>query len=680
MLKLRNILLCDYVYYIILLVLFIYFILVGFVFKKDTCYKDFNNEKFKIVNILKKDDMVTLTLKGKEKVLGKYLCKGNFPFSLGDSVIVSGDKLDISSNTVPNTFNYKKYLNNQRIYNVVKIRSIKLCKKNKNIFYGIKNILLERKNKLNLTDDYIDALIFGNNKSINLDVKDSYQENGISHLFAISGLHISFFTGFISKFLKKIKVKENNRYNILIFFLIFYMFLTGFSMSVMRGTIFNILIIINKKYYFYIKPVNLLILTLCIIMTINSLYIYNVGLQFSFIISLFLIIFSDLINKRKSFIGKLLVTSFISFLASYPIVINNFYQVNFLSIIYNIFFVPFVSYLILPLAIISFIFPFLDNVYFFFINILENISLYLSNINCFKIIMCKLNLFFILFYYLLILFILFSYKNKNKNYLLLLLIFLFFHFLGPFNSKEEIVFLDVGQGDSALININNNITLIDTGGVLTYGNKHYTYSLSKNKILPYLKSLGIRKIDNLVLTHGDADHMRESLYIVDKFKVQKVIFNVGSYNDLELDLIKVLKKNKITYYKNVDSLDINNNKLYFLNTKIYDNENDNSNVIYTNINNKKILLMGDAGKDKELDIIDKYNIKDIDILKVGHHGSDTSSCKEFIDIIKPKKCIISVGKNNRFGHPKKSVIDILDNYCDIYRTDLDGSIKFNFKD
>ena len=118
--------------------------------------------------------------------------------------------------------------------------------------------------------------------------------------------------------------------------------------------------------------------------------------------------------------------------------------------------------------------------------------------------------------------------------------------------------------------------------------------------------------------------------------------------------------------------------MYFLNTGIYNNENDNSNVIYFIVNNYKFLLMGDAGVDKEKDILDEYDLSDIDVLKVGHHGSKTSSSKEFINEINPKYGIISVGKNNRYGHPNKEVLNTLDN-SKIYRTDQDGSIMFKIK-
>ena len=172
--------------------------------------------------------------------------------------------------------------------------------------------------------------------------------------------------------------------------------------------------------------------------------------------------------------------------------------------------------------------------------------------------------------------------------------------------------------------------------------------------------------------------MGEAINLVNNFKVEKVIFNCGEFNELELDLIKMLNKKKIPYYSCIKELNVSDNKLYFLNNKDYGNENDNSSVIYTELNNRKFLFMGDAGVEVEEDLIKKYNMQDIDVLKVGHHGSRTSSSKEFIDEINSEYSIISVGKNNRYGHPNDNVLDNLVD-SQIYRTDQDGSIMFKIK-
>ena len=181
-----------------------------------------------------------------------------------------------------------------------------------------------------------------------------------------------------------------------------------------------------------------------------------------------------------------------------------------------------------------------------------------------------------------------------------------------------------------------------------------------------------------MLSHGDYDHMGEAINLVENFKVEKVIFNCGPYNDLENELIEVLDKKKIKYYSYIKELNVDNNKLHFLQTKEYDNENENSNIIYTKLNGYRFMFMGDAGVEKEKDILEKYNVSKIDVLKIGHHGSKTSSDKNFIDEMNPKYSVISVGKNNRYGHPNKEVLNNLDN-SKIYRTDINGEIKIKIK-
>ena len=179
--------------------------------------------------------------------------------------------------------------------------------------------------------------------------------------------------------------------------------------------------------------------------------------------------------------------------------------------------------------------------------------------------------------------------------------------------------------------------------------------------------------------HGDYDHIVEAINLVNNFEVEKVIFNCGEFNNLEKVLIKVLDKKKIPYYSCIRELIIDKNKLYFLNNGEYGNENNDSSVIYTELNNHKFLFMGDASVEVEQDLIEKYDLNNIDVLKVGHHGSNTSSSKEFINEINTKYSIISVGKNNRYGHPNINVLDNL-KYSQIYRTDMVGSVMFKIKD
>ena len=548
--------------------------------------------------------------------------------------------------------------------------NITLIKKNKNIFYKIKNYLINRISKIK-SSEYLNTFILGDSSGIGDNVLKSYRDNGISHLFSVSGMHITLLSSIILYILNRIK-KSNINYIFVIIFLIFYMFLTNFTPSVIRATFLFIFLILNKFLNLKLSTAKILLMLLCTVLIINPYNIYNVGFKFSYIISLYLILFNKIINRCSNYVTKTLITSFISFLAGIPILINNYFSINFMTILNNIIFVPLVSIIIFPFSLIVVLIPKLDFIYDFMINILENLSLWIINFKI-EIILQHVNIFIIILYYLIITLILYKMLKRKYKYIFLIVIMLFIHTnINYIKNNLYVTFIDVGQGDSSLIHLphNKGNILIDTGG-------NFNYEISKD-IISYLKSEGIKSIDYLILTHGDYDHMGEAINLVNNFKVKKIIFNCGEFNDLENELIKVLDKKKIPYYSCIKELSIDDNKLYFLNDKDYDNENDNSNVIYTEFDNYKFLFMGDAGIEVEEDLLEKYNLKNIDVFKVGHHGSKTSSSEEFIDEINPKNSIISVGKNNRYGHPNNNVLENLDD-SKIYRTDQDGSVMFKIR-
>lgn len=583
-------------------------------------------------------------------------------YNLGDKIRVSGVFKTPTHNTVFNLFNYKKYLLSKRIKLISTDPKVKFIKRNSNIFYELKRLIIKRI-ALCKTKGYLSAFVIGDTSLINENVKNSYRNIGISHLFSISGMHVGVFLFIINKLFKRSRFK-----GIIIFlFLLTFLFLTNFTESLLRCVAFIFLSWINKKFNLGYENILIIILAAAILFLINPYLIYNVGFLFSVIITFFIILSSEVLRER-TYIPKNIIMSLVCFLASIPILSLSFFKVNLLTPIYNIIFVPIVSFLFFPFALIVFIFPFLDVAYGFLLNILECMILNLDKIKLFTFALSKPKLIIVFVYYLL----LFLVIKKDKRYIFLFLTILILNVNARFFIfTPEIVFLDVGQGDSAIIILpKGKVVLIDTGGLYKKDGK-----IVKNKTIPYLNSRGINQIEFVILTHGDYDHMGDAINLIWNFKVENVIFNVGEYNELELELIKTLEKKNISYYQNIESLNIGKDKLYFLNTKDYEDENENSSVMYTEINNAKIIFMGDAGIKKEKDIIEKYNLADIDILKVGHHGSNTSSNKCFIDNIKPKTCLISVGKNNRYGHPKEKVLDILDDYCDIYRTDINGSTK-----
>lgn len=662
-LKLRIILLCDYLYYILLFITCI-FLLININKKIDVPILT-NNSYELIINDYKINDK-TITIYF-DNIIGKYYVDNNEKvkefkdnYSFGDKIYIEGEISVPNNNTIPNNFNYKDYLYHKYIYYIIKIDKIKIISKNDNIFLNIKNSIYKRIDKIKY-NDYLYAFILGKSYYIDSEVLNNYKINGITHLFALSGLHVSMFSSIILFILKKIKLSEKLSYFITSLFLIFFAFIASFTPSIVRSVLFFILSSINNVYYLYIKPKYLLYIVFSILIFINPFYIYDTGFILSFCISFFILLFNEK-NKINNNLLSILVISILSTLSSLPIIINMSYEINILGFINNLFFIPYVTYIVFPLSIIVVFISKLSFILNFLIIIMEYVSKVSSNIFNIKLIFPKMSLFLIIIYYVLL--ILIVKKINLKKIFIIYLSFLYFRC--DFDKNNYVYFIDVGQGDSVLIVTKNNKSiLIDTGGKVGSN-----YSLMKSNVIPFFKSIGIRKLDYLFITHGDYDHAGYGIDLVNNFNVKNRFTNKGKYNLLE-------KKLNIKSFNN-SYIKIDNVEIYSLNSKHYNNENSDSLVLLVIIDNYKLLFMGDASINTEKDIMNNYDIGDVFILKVGHHGSKTSSSEEFINSVNPKYSIISVGKNNKFGHPNKEVLDNLSN-SKIYRTDIDGSIMFKIK-
>ena len=662
-LKLRIILLCDYLYYILFFITCI-FLLININKKIDVPILT-NNSYELIINDYKINDK-TITIYF-DNIIGKYYVdndekvkefKDNYSF--GDKIYIEGEISVPNNNTIPNNFNYKDYLYHKYIYYIIKIDKIKMISKNDNIFLNIKNSIYKRIDTIKY-NDYLYAFILGKSYYIDSEVLNNYKINGITHLFALSGLHVSMFSSIILFILKKIKLSEKLSYFITSLFLIFFAFIASFTPSIVRSVLFFILSSINNVYYLYVKPKYLLYIVFSILIFINPFYIYDTGFILSFCISFFILLFNEK-NKINNNLLSILVISILSTLSSLPIIINMSYEINILGFINNLFFIPYVTYIVFPLSIIVVFISKLSFILNFLIIIMEYVSKVSSNIFNIKLIFPKMSLFLIIIYYVLL--ILIVKKINLKKIFIIYLSFLYFRC--DFDKNNYVYFIDVGQGDSALIVTKNNKSiLIDTGGKVGSN-----YSLMKSNSIPFFKSIGIRKLDYLFITHGDYDHAGYGIDLVNNFNVKNRFTNKGKYNSLE-------KKLNIKSFNN-SYIKIDNVEIYSLNSKHYNNENSDSLVLLVIIDNYKLLFMGDASINTEKDIMNNYDIGDVFILKVGHHGSKTSSSEEFINNVNPKYSIISVGKNNKFGHPNKEVLDNLSN-SKIYRTDIDGSIMFKIK-
>ena len=671
--RLKIILQSKFLFIIILIISLIYFLISTICIKYESNYSNETYFEGIVTSYKISENKLTINFKDKENLIVNYYFKTeeekNYYINnifYGSLVKINGILRDPSSNTILNTFNYRNYLYYKRIYKIVDSSSINVDNSNISLFYKFKNYInniIESRNN----SEYIKTFILGDKSNINEENYNDFKFLGITHLFAISGMHITLFSTVLLFIIDRHKRNKNIAIIIVLILLFIYGLLCSFPASIRRAYVFFLLLSLNKMFKLNIKTIYLLLLTIAINIFIDPFIVYDIGFLYSIVITFGLIISSKYLEKGN-YLFKLLKVSLITFLFSLPITVNNNYVINILSPINNVVIVPLVSFIIYPLSILTFLIPIFNPIFDIFIEILLFINNLLLKINIINIVIPKFNVYLIILYYLLLLITFF----KNKKIIIFnVLLITFLKVSIYFDSNTYVYFLDVGQGDSTLI-INRNyssITLIDTGGKIS----NSKYRLIDNTIV-FLHSIGIDRINNLILTHGDYDHMGEAINLINNFKVDRVIFNCGIFNELESELIKILDEKKITYSSCIDEL----NNLKLLKTKEYDNENDNSNVIYTEINGYKFMFMGDAGVNKEKDILKRYNISNIDVIKVGHHGSRTSSSKEFIKNVNPRYSIISVGKKNRYGHPNKEVLDNLKD-SKIYRTDEDGSIMFKIK-
>lgn len=648
--KRLKIILQSNLFLLILIIATIVIITIRILTPSKTYYTTKDN---KVIGTIEKitldNEKVTLLIKAKEKIQGTYYFKSNQKnkvkdLKIGDKVKVLGTITKPRTPTTKNLFDYSFYLKKQGIYQLITIKEIKIIKSSTKLFDRIKNILNKK-----ATHPYMQAFLLGNDEKIEEEVRLSYQENGISHLLAISGMQFYLIANTILRILKKIKVHKKTSYLITFIIIFLYFFVLDLNASILRGVLFFFLFSINKVWRLNLPKNRLIVFSIIITMLINPYFITEAAFWYSFIISIGLLSF---FQERTSYWKSLWYSSVLSFLLSIPISLYYFYQVNVLSIVYNLFYIPYVNIVVFPLTIIAFLIPIIEPLYQLSITILEQSSLLLSKIEIGKFIFPKVNIFI---YFIEFLFLLVYLKKKQKKVLIILITLFLGHYLSSHLKQDFIKMIDVGQGDSLLIYSQGKTALIDTGGKLQFDGKTST-TITKYTTIPLLKSLGIKKLDFLFLTHGDMDHMGEVFYLINHFKTEKIYINLGPTSLLENNL---LKERKVAESKQDSVFQVGNFTFYQLN-KSWKDENNSSSVYYVHHPNLTVLLMGDATIDTEKYLLENYNLN-IDVLKVGHHGSKTSTGISFLNATSPRLALISVGQDNNFGHPNQEVLKKLEN-------------------
>ena len=651
--KLKIILQCKY-----LVILFLLVIVISIIRINVSRYQSIYDEglikvTMKVQSIKYDNNKDVVIFSGKENLISYYK---DFPYDVGDIVKIEGTIQKIKPQTIPNLFDYKDYLRGKNIYCQLDINKIIVLKKNNNFLNSIQTMITKRLEKMP-NKAYFYAFILGNTSYFNKDLRDIYAQNGLVYLLSIGSFQIMFLSSLLSKLTKRISKKK--RLIILTISILMYFWLTNYVIGVLRSGLCYLL----KKYLNFWKIklpyTNIILLVGLLLLIIRPFYLQEIGFQYSFFISLGLSIWKSKLSKKK--IICLWQLGILAFLFSFPITIYHNYEVNLLTIIISPIFLVIFNFILYPLCIITFILPNIIPVFNFIVSIIEKLNLLFNKMTFLTLIFSKMSCYLLIIYCLLILFIKF-YKKRSFT---ILLILIFFHLnINLFINEKSLTFLDVGEGDAIVIKNGNNLYLVDNGG-----SEFKEYS---DEIIKYVHSLGFKKINKMFLTHGDTDHIGSSLSLLDKIAIDSVYFNYNAINNNELDIIEKLKEKKI-FYRQISHYELRKNNLLL---KVFsynlEKENDSSMIIYLNDGNYQILLMGDATISSEKLLLNEF-FKQIDILKVGHHGSKTSTSKEFMETINPQYSIISVGKNNFYHLPNQEVLERLKK-TKIYRTDQSGSI------
>ena len=608
-------------------------------FKESNC-----NNLIALVTKRKENYFIVQTFKE------KFYCFDNKKedVNLFDIIEINGNFSNLDFAKYEGNFDFNEYLHKQGINRIINIKEIKIKRKSLIQFENYKEKVL---NKIQDEDTkyFISSLLFGEveygSKSYAISKKLM-----IVNLFSISGVFINFLLYGISKLLTYFM--PDKKAKILSFILLLPLFLFNFYRFIfIRTFIFFITGIIfcdkNKQEKLSIK-ITIYLIFLILFKTL----IYNASFYLPLLIMITHYLSTQFIYSESKFI-KECKRKLIFYLILIPFLINSYNGINIINLILGIALLPWFKLLFLC-SIIMFYgvnFKCFEYVIKFTLNILNKFDFAYLTVH-----VPAINSFYLILYYLfLFIFIYFSEINYKKMIKITILEFvcLIVLYVAPIenNFSCEVSFINVGQGDATLIRYKNEYNLVDTGGIKNY-------DIANNVLIPYLVKKRIYKIDNIFITHYDYDHYGALDNLKKNFKIKKII-----------DYSEVFPyKTRYFTFKNLNNID----------KQLVEDENDKSLVLSFKMKNYNFLLMGDASTKIEKYIVDNYKLE-CDYLKVGHHGSNTSSSFDFLSYCNPKEAIISCGKNNKFGHPNKETLESLKKLqIKCRRTDLEGTITYKF--
>lgn len=619
-------------------------------------------------------------------------------------------------------FDYSKYMYSQNIYASIFVNNynnIEILEDEKfNLITFIQNNIFEKLNVLLPKEELgiLIGMIMGDTFYIEEEIEEDFKLSGITHLLAVSGSNVAYII-LVSKFLfDKVLGKSISNF-ITILMIILFVLISGASPSVVRAGIMAIILIVSEILARQPDTKSSIAVAAFLILLYNPFVICDVGFILSFGGTLGIVLLNTKIidkfnekfylfleNKIFKYVVETLSVTLAAQLILVPVIWYYFNNISLISIITNLLVAPFtgiITVLGLIIYFISFICNPLAQIFsysvYFLISIMIFVSKICANIPYGNIMVPTPNIMIIIEYYL-ILYYFFGFNAKNiveykfigrnnhktnekvkrkylKIIISLLTIMQIMAALLPEN-HIEINVIDVGQGDSILIKSTNSNILIDGGG-----SENSDYDVGSQILVPYLLDNTNGEIDLMIISHFHEDHAEGCISVLENLNVKKIV--IGTQPQRTALYEKVLKIGKgknipIITLKTGDKIAIDdiNFEIIYPNEEIQIKEdlNNNSLVIKMNYFETTMLLTGDIEKEAEKILLSE-NL-DIDILKVAHHGSKSSTTDDFLNLTTPKIALISVATDNKFGHPHTEVIKRLeDQSCKIYRTDECGEIS-----
>ena len=683
-------------------------------------------KEYKYVYIIKILDNNKL-INGKKYILN--IKKGNEKISkleYGDIIEFKGEYTKPSSKRNYGGYDYSLYLKTQNIYGSIETSSFKILEKDRgNKIYGaIYKFKVAVKNKLRkyLKEEQAElciGLVIGDRTGLSEEVQEDFKNANLTHMLAVSGSHFTYIILAVTYLNNGIKRKRLGNI-ITIIVIILFMNLTGNTASVVRSGIMAIITVLSSFVYKKSDIWTSMAIAIIIQLVQNPYIIFDIGLILSYggVIGIVLF-YRDVLNYINKKIEKILkikeieknednkaklikyINEGISVTVSaniiiIPIMVFNFNTLSCTFIISNLLAGPLLGIIVIFAFLIifaSFILQELIIPFFYILEIMLKILMKIAEISgnmpLSKIYLPTPNIYLLLLLYLNIILIKYlrEKSKKIKKYLVIsVIIILCLNYIYPIiNSKKkniEINFIDVGQGDSTLIRIENKSILVDGGGSM-YTN---SFDVGEKTLFPYLLDRGIMSLDYLIVSHFDADHSQGLRYVLKNMKVKNIVISKLGQESKEYDefmKLSIKQKSKIYYVKKGDLLKIGKGIIEIIypdNEIINENvKNNNAMVFKLTYDNISMLFTGDIEEIAEKKILNIYKDNkeklEADILKVAHHGSKTSSIKNFLETVNPKIALIGVGEDNNFGHPNSGVIQRLEDInVKIYRTDKCGEI------